>query len=107
MNFLYNGIVKLTRFGLPPAQESSPQESINMDPFPEPMTLSPILSTETMPQALEYLSVVDSDLARLVQELGTPPLWAREPGFPTLVHIILEQQVSLASARAVSSNWRP
>lgn len=27
-------------------------------------------------------------------------MWAREPGFPTLVHIILEQQVSLASARA-------
>ncbi len=29
-----------------------------------------------------------------------PPLWAREPGFPTLVHLILEQQVSLASAKA-------
>jgi DNA-3-methyladenine glycosylase II len=28
-----------------------------------------------------------------------PPLWAREPGFPTLLHIILEQQVSLASAK--------
>src|SRR5581483_9148798 len=28
------------------------------------------------------------------------PLWEREPGFPTLVHIILEQQVSLASAKA-------
>ncbi len=27
-------------------------------------------------------------------------MWAREPGFPTLLHIILEQQVSLASARA-------
>ena len=32
-------------------------------------------------------------------EFGTPPTWFREPGFPTLVHIILEQQVSLASAR--------
>lgn len=31
---------------------------------------------------------------------GTPPLWAREPGFATLLRIILEQQVSLASARA-------
>ena len=31
---------------------------------------------------------------------GLPPLWAREPGFATLVHIILEQQVSLASAKA-------
>ena len=27
-------------------------------------------------------------------------MWRRTPGFPTLVHIILEQQVSLASARA-------
>jgi DNA-3-methyladenine glycosylase II len=27
-------------------------------------------------------------------------MWAREPGFPTLLHIILEQQVSLASAKA-------
>jgi DNA-3-methyladenine glycosylase II len=34
-----------------------------------------------------------------VGRLGPPPLWAREPGFPTLIHIILEQQVSLASAR--------
>ena len=31
---------------------------------------------------------------------GTPPLWDREPGFATLLQIILEQQVSLASAKA-------
>ncbi len=36
----------------------------------------------------------------MLAEFGTPPEWFREPGFPTLVHIILEQQVSLASARA-------
>ncbi|MBD3853138.1 MAG: DNA-3-methyladenine glycosylase 2 family protein, partial [Acidobacteria bacterium] len=37
----------------------------------------------------------------LIQKrIGPPPLWNREPGFPTLIHIILEQQVSLASARA-------
>jgi DNA-3-methyladenine glycosylase II len=27
-------------------------------------------------------------------------MWARRPGFATLIHIVLEQQVSLASARA-------
>jgi DNA-3-methyladenine glycosylase II len=32
---------------------------------------------------------------------GPPPLWARRPGFATLLRIILEQQVSLASARAL------
>lgn len=31
---------------------------------------------------------------------GAPPLWDREPGFTTLLQIILEQQVSLASAKA-------
>jgi DNA-3-methyladenine glycosylase II len=32
---------------------------------------------------------------------GPPPLWARPAGFATLSRIILEQQVSLASAAAV------
>lgn len=39
-------------------------------------------------------------LAAVYERHGTPPLWDREPGFATLVQIILEQQVSLASARA-------
>jgi DNA-3-methyladenine glycosylase II len=39
-------------------------------------------------------------MERILSELGPPPMWSREPGFPTLIHIILEQQVSLASARA-------
>ncbi len=38
--------------------------------------------------------------AHLAEKYGVPPLWVREPGFPTLVYIILEQQVSLASAKA-------
>ncbi len=36
----------------------------------------------------------------IVGRFGPPALWAREPGFATLIHIILEQQVSLASAKA-------
>jgi DNA-3-methyladenine glycosylase II len=42
----------------------------------------------------------DRDLARLVAEHGTPALWLRPAGFPSLVLFILEQQVSLASAAA-------
>ncbi len=38
------------------------------------------------------------------QRHGAPPLWAREEGFATLVKIILEQQVSLASAAAAFTN---
>ncbi len=36
----------------------------------------------------------------IMEQYGPPPLWERPPGFATLVQIILEQQVSLASARA-------
>ncbi len=42
----------------------------------------------------------DADLADVVRRHGPPPLWSRRPGFGTLLHIILEQQVSLASALA-------
>lgn len=38
--------------------------------------------------------------AGIIERYGFPPFWQREPGFPTLIHIILEQQVSLASAKA-------
>lgn len=50
--------------------------------------------------ALSELAARDRDLAGLVDRNGPPPEWAREPGFTTLIHIILEQQVSLASAQA-------
>ncbi len=51
-------------------------------------------------QSVEELARRDEDLAGVVERYGGPPLWVREPGFPTLVYIILEQQVSLASAKA-------
>jgi DNA-3-methyladenine glycosylase II len=49
---------------------------------------------------LAELARRDPDLARVLATIGPPPMWARQPGFGTLVHIILEQQVSLASAQA-------
>jgi DNA-3-methyladenine glycosylase II len=58
------------------------------------------LTEETLAQGVRSLAQVDPDLARVVARIGPPPLWARLPGFPTLIHIILEQQVSLASAKA-------
>ena len=58
------------------------------------------LTEERLLEGVAVLTAQDADLAAVVHRWGPPPLWAREPGFPTLVHIILEQQVSLASARA-------
>jgi DNA-3-methyladenine glycosylase II len=54
-----------------------------------------------LPAAARQLAGRDRDLRRILATHGPPPLWGRRPGFPTLVRIILEQQVSLASARAV------
>ncbi|MGI9104662.1 MAG: DNA-3-methyladenine glycosylase family protein [Pyrinomonadaceae bacterium] len=59
-----------------------------------------MLTGKSYAEGLRSLAGCDRDLARVHAELGTPPTWFREPGFPTLIHIILEQQVSLASARA-------
>lgn len=59
-----------------------------------------VLTEESLTEGLRYLSRRDADLARVLSRFGPPPAWFREPGFPTLIHIILEQQVSLASARA-------
>jgi len=58
------------------------------------------LTTRTLATAASKLAAADPDLATTLVRLGPPPLWDRNPGFATLVHIILEQQVSLASARA-------
>lgn len=65
-----------------------------------PRAAPTILDERSMLAGLRYLSARDADLAAILMELGPPPMWPREPSFQTLVHIILEQQVSLASARA-------
>jgi DNA-3-methyladenine glycosylase II len=46
------------------------------------------------------LAKIDAELKAIIDTHGHPPLWKRKQGFETLIHIILEQQVSLASAKA-------
>jgi DNA-3-methyladenine glycosylase II len=58
------------------------------------------LNKKSLLKAVEYLEVRDRHLKLVVSEFGPPPLWEREEGFKTLICIILEQQVSLASAKA-------
>ena len=48
----------------------------------------------------DLLSKKDQHLKIIIEQYGYPPLWTRPATFPTLIHIILEQQVSLASAKA-------
>jgi len=58
------------------------------------------LTGERLREGTAALAARDPDLAALVRRHGAPPLWSRRPGFPTLLRIILEQQVSLRSAEA-------
>src|SRR5207245_10421235 len=58
------------------------------------------LTAETLANAVAELGRRDPHLAAVIDRFGPPPLWDREPGFRTLVQIILEQQVSLAAGRA-------
>jgi DNA-3-methyladenine glycosylase II len=62
--------------------------------------MTEILNDKNIAAACQKLSRADADLDLIYRTYGAPPLWAREQGFSTLVHIILEQQVSLASAKA-------
>lgn len=50
--------------------------------------------------AVHYLTDRDPGLAKIVKKFGPPPMRFREEGFLSLIHIILEQQVSLSSAKA-------
>lgn len=59
------------------------------------------LTSESLAAAAEALAASDRHLASVYQVHGPPPMWGRPPGFPTLLRIVLEQQVSLVSARAM------
>jgi DNA-3-methyladenine glycosylase II len=67
-----------------------------MAPSPGDARLTP----DGLLDAVDELAARDPDLAGIVARHGPPPLWDREPGFATLIHTILEQQVSLASAQS-------
>ena len=58
------------------------------------------LTPTRLRSASRWLADRDAALKRVLDELGYPDMWARPPGFSTTVHIILGQQVSLASATA-------
>jgi len=48
----------------------------------------------------DKLARKDRHFSVILKQYGYPPVWTRKGNFQTLIHIILEQQVSLASARA-------
>lgn len=59
------------------------------------------MTADTLAHGVRELAAQEPAFARIFAQYGLPPLWVRTPGFTTLVRLILEQQVSLVSARAV------
>jgi DNA-3-methyladenine glycosylase II len=53
-----------------------------------------------MQEAVKYLSKKDNIFKLIIKEYGLPKIPSRPPGFETLVLLILEQQVSIDSAKA-------
>jgi DNA-3-methyladenine glycosylase II len=60
----------------------------------------PALNNKLLKVGINYLTTLDKDLASIINNFGHPRISYRKPGFSTLLYIILEQQVSLASAAA-------
>jgi len=54
----------------------------------------------------DKLASADPDLQKIIDTHGYPPFWSRPNSFESLVHIILEQQVSLASALSALNKLR-
>jgi DNA-3-methyladenine glycosylase II len=64
------------------------------------------LTIRTLRRAARELGETDPRLGASIERYGPPPLWSRDPSYATLVHLILEQQVSLASAQAAFDRLR-
>jgi len=60
-----------------------------------------MLDEASLHEACQSLAGAEPVFKLLLDEFGFPPLWAREEGFRSLVHIVLEQKISLASALVV------
>lgn len=58
------------------------------------------MDRESLDREVELLGVLQPVFGELSQRNGSPPLWKRKPDFETVTRLILEQQVSLASANA-------
>jgi DNA-3-methyladenine glycosylase II len=64
--------------------------------------VQPLLDTpQALDEGLAWLAATDPVMARIIAEGARPRLRKREPGFEGLAAIVVSQQVSTASARAI------
>lgn len=63
--------------------------------------MTTISTTADLEEGMAALSALDPAWERIIARTGIPPLRRRESGFSSLASIIVSQQLSVASARAV------
>jgi DNA-3-methyladenine glycosylase II len=59
------------------------------------------LTESVLAQGIDWLAQVDEDVARALARIGYPAPRQREPGFATLLRIMVAQQLSTRSAAAI------
>lgn len=72
-------------------------------------TIPPVartFSTDNFQSLCDHVAARDKDLKAILTAYDYPPMWTRPNTFESLIHIILEQQVSLASALAALNKLR-
>ena len=78
-------------------------DSVGFGPVPfaslRPMVTH--LDQRTFLEAIDLLAGEEDSFASVIDTHGAPPFWQRPAGFPTLVWLIMEQQVSLESGAAM------
>ena len=60
-----------------------------------------LVDEHALARSVRLLARAEPRFGLILQRHGPPPLWPREPGFASLALLMLEQQVSLAQARAM------
>ncbi|MBT1711562.1 hypothetical protein KK062_25185 [Fulvivirgaceae bacterium PWU5] len=68
--------------------------------------VAPTFSTGNFQTLCDHVAARDKDLKAILKAYDYPPMWTRPNTFESLIHIILEQQVSLASALAALNKLR-
>ncbi len=62
--------------------------------------MNKIRNKEHFIELCDWCVGIEPKFKLVIEKFGYPPFWHREPDFPTLILTILEQQVSLASAKS-------
>jgi DNA-3-methyladenine glycosylase II len=74
--------------------------------LPAMIETPPALAPLGLAEGIVWLTARDDELAAIAARAGAPAFPQRAPGFPTLLHIILEQQVSIDAAAAMFRRLR-